>query len=223
MQQLILVSTRMEIQPFIEKAGFQVELPLYKPVYLRDDLSLLISGVGSPATIFHLTSLLSKDSYDRVIQLGVAGSYNPDIEKGTLVEVGEDCFADLGIDDRGVFTSIFDAGLSDPDLEPFSKGVLVNPLQKATGLPMVKGITVNTASGSKELIDQRKSKYFPDIESMEGAAAFFVCLQNSIPIIQVRSISNLVEPRDREAWELDLAIQNLNNWLFDFVIRSNTN
>lgn len=223
MQHLILVSTRMEIQPFIEKAGFPVELPHYKPVSLRDDLSLLISGVGSPATIFHLTNLLAKDSYDRVIQLGVAGSYNPGIEKGTLVEVGEDCFADLGIDDRGIFTSVFDAGLSDPDLEPFRKGVLVNPLQKVTGLTMVKGITVNTASGSRELIDQRKFKYLPDIESMEGAAAFFVCLQNGIPIIQVRSISNLVEPRDRTAWEFDLAIQNLNNWLFDFVIRNNTN
>ena len=194
-------------------------LSINKPVPVRDDLTLMISGVGCPLTIFHLTRLLTNNSFDRIIQVGVAGSYKPDLEPGTLVEVGRDCFADLGIDDRGRFSSVFDSGLSDPDHDPFSQGLLINPQQNVTGLQMVRAITVNTAAGSSELIGQRISGFNPDIESMEGAAVFFVGFQFNIPVLQVRSISNFVEPRNRDSWEMDLAIDNLNNWLFNFVNR----
>lgn len=188
-----------------------------KLIPLRDDLSLLVAGVGTPGTIFHLTSLLASASFDRIIHVGIAGSYNPDLKLGDLAEVGEDRFADLGIDDNGNFSSVFDSGLTNPNLKPFSKGALVNPIPKQRGLPVVKGITVNTTSGSRKLIEQWQFLYHPDIESMEGAAALFVCLQNNIPLIQIRAISNVVEPRNKDAWKMELAIQNLNNWLLNFV------
>ena len=50
----------------------------------------------------------------------------------------------------------------------------------------------------------------PDIESMEGAAVFKVCEEMRVPCIQIRSISNKVERRNKENWNLDLAISNLN-------------
>ena len=207
----------MEIQPFIEEAGFAEDLPFFKPVLLRDDLSLMVIGVGSPNTIFYLTSLLAGASFDRIIHVGIAGSYNSDLKLGDLVEIGEDRFADLGIDDNGTFSSLFDAGLTDPNMQPYKKGILVNPIQKQSGLPVVNGITVNTTTGSNELLEQWKSLYQPDVESMEGAAALFVCLQLNIPIIQIRSISNVVEPRNRDSWKMDLAIHKLNDWLMNFV------
>ena len=45
---------------------------------------------------------------------------------------------------------------------------------------------------------------------MEGASVFKVCQQFNVPCIQIRSISNIVEERNREKWDLDLAIRNLN-------------
>ena len=45
---------------------------------------------------------------------------------------------------------------------------------------------------------------------MEGAAVFKVCKEMKVPCIQIRSISNKVERRNKENWDLDLAISNLN-------------
>ena len=45
---------------------------------------------------------------------------------------------------------------------------------------------------------------------MEGAACFMACEQFDIPCIQIRAISNKVEKRNTENWNLDLAISNLN-------------
>jgi futalosine hydrolase len=48
---------------------------------------------------------------------------------------------------------------------------------------------------------------------MEGASFFYACEQAGIPGIQIRSISNLVERRNKENWQIGLAIKNLNNTL----------
>jgi futalosine hydrolase len=45
---------------------------------------------------------------------------------------------------------------------------------------------------------------------MEGASVFKVCEEFNIPCMQIRSISNKIEKRNRENWDLDLAIINLN-------------
>lgn len=56
-------------------------------------------------------------------------------------------------------------------------------------------------------------KYNPEIETMEGAAVFFVCLKEGIPFFELRSISNMVEPRDINNWNIPLALKNLNQTL----------
>ena len=45
---------------------------------------------------------------------------------------------------------------------------------------------------------------------MEGAAVFKVCNFFNTPCIQLRSISNYVEKRNKKKWNIPLAIQNLN-------------
>lgn len=44
---------------------------------------------------------------------------------------------------------------------------------------------------------------------MEGAAVFYVANQLNIPAIQIRSISNYVEPRDRANWKIQEALSSL--------------
>jgi futalosine hydrolase len=48
---------------------------------------------------------------------------------------------------------------------------------------------------------------------MEGAALHYVCLQENIPFLQIRSISNRVGERDKAKWEFKEAIKNLNKEL----------
>jgi len=55
------------------------------------------------------------------------------------------------------------------------------------------------------------------VESMEGAAFFYACLMAEVPFLEIRSISNFVEPRNRDAWDLPLAIGNLNQVLAEIL------
>ena len=43
---------------------------------------------------------------------------------------------------------------------------------------------------------------------MEGAAAAHVALHYGIPFLEIRGASNLVGPRNRNAWNLPLAFEN---------------
>ncbi|WP_207924565.1 hypothetical protein [Pedobacter changchengzhani] len=41
--------------------------------------------------------------------------------------------------------------------------------------------------------------------------------QKEIDCLQIRSISNYVEARNKDNWKVGLAIENLNSWAIDFV------
>ena len=52
---------------------------------------------------------------------------------------------------------------------------------------------------------------------MEGAAFFYACLMMQVPFLEIRSISNHVEPRNRAAWDIPLAIGQLNEVLIGML------
>ncbi|MFZ1371603.1 MAG: futalosine hydrolase, partial [Ferruginibacter sp.] len=60
-------------------------------------------------------------------------------------------------------------------------------------------------------------QFKPGIETMEGAALHYVCLQENIPFLQIRSISNYVGERDKIKWKLKEAIENLNTDLIKLI------
>src|SRR5206468_11488946 len=77
-------------------------------------------------------------------------------------------------------------------------------------LPAVSGITVNTVHGNERSIAAIARRFSPQVESMEGAAYMHACLISQVPFAQVRAVANIVEKRNREAWNLGEAIANLN-------------
>ena len=174
------------------------------------DLPILITGVGMVNTTYKLTKHLSVNSYDVVINMGVAGSFNSDIEIGDVVEVVEDDFSELGFENGMEFERFSDFEIETifgTCFPPYMNG---NYLWKKTDLQKVKGITVNTVHGNKDSITEIVSRLNPDVESMEGAAVFKVCHELAAPCMQIRAISNKVEKRNKENWNLPLAISNLN-------------
>ena len=82
-----------------------------------------------------------------------------------------------------------------------------------TDLSAVKAITVNKISDSALQRNQFVNNFNAAIETMEGAALHYVCLQEKIPFLQLRSISNYVGERDKTKWMMKEAIENLNNEL----------
>jgi len=206
---LIVSATEHEVKPLLR--GKQVELGSL--VSLSPEVSLLVTGVGAAATSFHLAKALFTLPITQVVNVGVAGAYDKSLEIGSVVTIVCDTFADYGADDNGSFLSQFDLGLANPNGFPFINGWLrwdwSNTFPAANHYPLAKGITVAKASGSYALIEQIKKLYTPQVETMESAAVFYACLQVKVPFLCLRSISNWVEPRNRERWDMSLAISSL--------------
>ena len=202
-----------------EKEAETLEKKLWKENSHQVDF--LITGVGMTATTYALTKRLSKKKYDLVLNIGLAGTFREEINIGEVVNVVTDCFADLGAEDGEKFLTISQLGLFDQDKFPFWNGKLktdeAQNYQSLSTLKNVKGITVNKVHGNVESIHRVIRKFHADIESMEGAAFLYVCLMEKVPCIQLRAISNRIEHRNRELWNIELAMSNLIEVLSQFI------
>ena len=211
---LLVAATAAEVAPLFN----------YKMDYSKDGCFLvlgkrnvevwcLIAGIGAAPYAYSLGRMLALSHFDFVLGIGIAGSYNPHLKLGGVVAVLTETFADYGVDDKGKFLSLFQIGILNPSAMPYTDGVMVCPSPLCSlsviGLPVVTGITVASATGSHERIGLLSELYSADIETMEGAALFYCCLMEGLPFLSVRAISNRVEPRDRNQWQIPLAVKSL--------------
>ena len=220
MKTLVVSATYLELKPLLEKAEKinQIDDKLDSYRIGSKKFDLLCTGVGMVATSFHLGRVLASHKYDRVINAGIAGSFDKDIPLGSVVEIVQDQFPEMGAEDGANFLSMLDLELIEVDEFPYQSGVLINE-QEIWSLtyPKVKSITVNKVHGSEERIAKTLERFKPQVESMEGAAFFYACKIARIPCLQIRSISNYVERRNKASWDILLAIKTLNNEILNLI------
>ena len=179
------------------------------------EIDTLITGAGIAATAYQLGKVLRSGEYDLAINIGIAGSFNREITLGEVVHVIEDRFSDFGAEDGDQFLSASSIGLSDEEMYLPTYEISNLTLRK------VKAITVNTVHGEEGSIQSMINSLNPDIETMEGAAFFFVCKMESTPCLQIRAISNNIERRNRNNWNIPLAIKNLEKNINNFLATLN--
>jgi len=172
----------------------------------KHSLDFLVTGAGMVAVTYELTKHLSKNTYDLAINCGIAGSFDRMIPTGEAVLITEDTLSELGAENDNEFLRLPDLGLSGNDT--FKSTFSINDSTELS-IKKVKGITVNTVHGNELSIQTVIKRYHPQVESMEGAAFFFVCERENIRSLQLRTISNYVEKRNRENWNIPLALSNL--------------
>lgn len=218
---LIVAATQYEIKPLIDNFGNKEQiLPGFIKVNTPDkNIYILIAGVGIAATAYHLTRILCSFKVDMAVNAGICGSFNDDIKMGEVIQVYSDKFGDFGVENDNEFIFAEDAQLFNKDDFPFKEGELYFSYQNdyVYNLRKAKGFTVNRVHGNAQSIQNVKSSYNADVESMEGAAFFYVCLNEKVPCMQIRAVSNKVAVRDKAAWNIPLAIKNLNNYLIDLL------
>ena len=208
---LVAAATAFEIAPFLD-------------AYRRDpaavsaemNIDVLITGVGLLASAYHLQRQLHIKRPDLLIQAGIAGSFDTHYKLGSVVQVSKDMIADQGVYEEKNWKSVFDLGLQSPNQFPYRKGWLVNPhkaLMKQARLPRVAAVSVNRVSEDRKMIRIVRDRYQPVVESMEGAALHYIALQEDIPFLQIRSISNYVGERNKKKWNIKESVFNLNNEL----------
>ncbi len=216
MRILLIAATLPEIQPFIHHIQATSIKENFYSIELEDiTLDILIAGAGSVPFLYNLSKHIHASSTpDMMILTGIAGTFRKDLPNGTLVEVMEEIWADTGAQDKdGSFLSMFDLGLWTQHEKPYTEGVLRHSNSYFPELQQVRSVTVHTVSGTQSRIDTLLEQFDPVIENMEGAAFYYFAGQEGIPCTQIRAISNFVEPRNRDAWEIGLAIKNLNAYL----------
>jgi futalosine hydrolase len=207
MRILIVAATEAEIAPLAAPVRASVLTGLHAFKASGHAVEILVTGVGMVATAAKTARALAQTRYDLALNLGVCGSFDPRLNPGRVVHVMSDRIAELGAEDGDAFLTFEDLRLpGDPvfvNAHPPENELLSN-------LPSVSGITVNTVHGNARSIAAVVRRFSPQVESMEGAAFMHACLISELPFAQVRAVSNLVETRDREAWNLREAIGNLN-------------
>lgn len=215
---LIVSATGAECAPALRETADRKNLSpwLYAGILYGKPVEILISGIGTVAATFRLTQTLMQRPYSRVISIGIAGSFADEIPVGKVAQITEDCFVDLGIDDNGSFLSLREAGLVDSN-DDFSGDFITNPSPVPSPYPAVRGITVQTASGSQNRIDKLVDRFRPQVETMENAAFFYVCRMMQVPFASFRAISNKVEPRNRANWRITEPIETVNRALADLL------
>ncbi len=216
MKTLICAATSLELNGIfpsitpseIETAGSSFE---------KKGVSFLVTGIGILNTYASLAQFHLNTPVERVLQIGIAGAYSCAREDvkilGTPVIVEKEIVADLGAEDSDSFLTLKDLGLG--ELEYYKNGRL-NVFDDLFGdalkaLPVVTGATVNTATGKEATGIIRAEKYGAEVESMEGAGALKFGEDFEVPVLQIRSISNIATVRDRESWDITGAIKSLRN------------
>jgi len=212
MKILIVAATWLEVKMLVDEFEPIDESNRFIKKYRFDDneIDVLITGIGVTFTTFHLTNTLVAVNYNLVINTGIAGSLTNELEIGEVVNVVTEEFGDLGIEKEGEFLTLFDAGFMDANQFPFESGI-IKPLgtNGIADLKKVRGITTSKSHGRKASINEIKQKFSAEVESMEGAAVFFVCNWLGVDCCQIRAISNYVEPRETASWNIPLALQHL--------------
>jgi futalosine hydrolase len=207
---LITAATYIELQGISEKV---------KSIQ-NHSIDLCITGTGCTFTAYTLTKKLQNAKFDLVLNVGIAGSFMKNLPPGTTVIVENEIFGSLGITYPHKFSTLFDENFINANEYPFADGKLFCKYAERfnkMNLNPVCGLTVDAASGEQNQIEERKKMFNANIETMEGAAFFYVCLSEKIPFLQIRSISNYIEPRNKNKWNIPLAVENLTTVIFDFL------
>jgi futalosine hydrolase len=223
MRILIVTASEAEVAPIVARLRHAAdpEERLKSYTYGAHGIDVLITGVGMVATAVWCSRALARVPYDLALNFGLCGTFDSSISTGTVVNVHSERIAELGAEDDENFLTVQELKLLGDNEFPFTRGRLLNvapPRNLALGmLPPVDAITVNTVHGNLRSIKSVVDRFKPQIESMEGAAFMYACLVHGILFAEIRAVSNVVERRNRESWNVSGALRSLEQSALDVL------
>ncbi len=216
MKTLICTATSLELGGIFPSISSS-ELENAGSGFEKEGISFLVTGIGVLNSYASLVQFHLNTHVDRILQIGIAGAYNTAREEvkalGAPVIIDKEIVADLGAEDSDSFLSLNDLDLGDLEYYESKKLNIFDDLfgDSLKTLPIVTGATVNTATGKETTGIIRAEKYGVEVESMEGAGALKFGEDFGIPVLQIRSISNIATTRNRDSWDIIGAIKSLRN------------
>ncbi|WP_049629933.1 hypothetical protein [Cellvibrio sp. pealriver] len=167
-------------------------------------------GVGLSATAYHTTKIITQHRPDWLILAGIAGVYpQSSFAVGDVALVTREHEADLGFFTPQGFTHLADLTL-DMDFHitkhwecPYLLPESLIPSATSNSMNAAMAPFVNTLN--------------IDLENMEGAAFFQVCLAEQQRFLELRAVSNMVDINTTEEWDFTGSIQALTQKLHILV------
>ncbi|QGN45743.1 futalosine hydrolase [Micromonospora sp. WMMC415] len=153
--------------------------------------------------------------YAAVVSAGVAGGFPGKVAVGGAVVGTSAIAADLGADSPAGFIPVDQLGMP-AELLGGGTTVTADPALVAalrTALPAAAVgpvLTVSTVTGTAASTDALRRRH-PDAvaEAMEGYGVAVAAAHTDLPFVELRTVSNPVGPRDRDAWRLREALAAL--------------
>ncbi|WP_329368246.1 futalosine hydrolase [Streptomyces sp. NBC_00669] len=175
--------------------------------------TVLAGGVGPGAAASATATALARaeaagQPYDLVLSAGIAGGFAPTAPVGSVAVASAITAADLGAQTPDGFVPVAELGfgtsrhLPPPEL---SRAV-------ADGLAAAYGpvLTVSTVTGSAERAAELAGRHPGAVaEAMEGFGVAEAAAAAGLPVLEIRTVSNAVGPRDRAAWRIGEALAAL--------------
>lgn len=221
---IILTATAFEQTILREQLTHPAEQNVAHNTWVRGILSdqpviLIETGIGLVNTAHALAVALQHIKPDLIIQSGIGGAYlRAQLAIGDLVIATEENYAELGVITPQGWLPANEIGIPvlkthqdhfntyplDTQLATDAQNALQKTNTSATLGPFV---TVQQCSGRTDIGNTLAERFQAICENMEGVAAAQICLQYNIPFLELRAISNQVEDRNREAWNIPLALK----------------
>jgi futalosine hydrolase len=177
-------------------------------------IDVKLAGVGPISAGIQTAKALAADEYDLVINMGIAGGFADKAEVGSLVIANEMVSADLGAESPEGFIILDELGFgastrveADGDL-----GEILLEAIKAAGISVQAGniLTLSTVTGTAETTSKLQHREPGALaEAMEGYGVAMAAKEFGLPVLEIRSISNPIGPRDRSAWRIKGALVTL--------------
>ncbi|MCB9034774.1 MAG: futalosine hydrolase [Chitinophagales bacterium] len=207
----LVFATKLEAVAFINHFDLKPHQS-YNNLYVNGDLHLLITGIGMLQTATHLMHYALHFNSNFYFNLGIAGAFNRTIALTEVVQVNSETYGDFGVENDEEFEDFFEMGFLEQSTDVFSYGLcrpIIDKIHEKIALRKVSSITVNKVHGNEKNIAIIQEKYKADIENMEGLAFYYVLNVMQKPSIEIRSISNYVEKRNKNNWKIKEAIDTL--------------
>ncbi|SFC22593.1 futalosine hydrolase [Streptomyces aidingensis] len=174
---------------------------------------VLAAGVGPAAaaarTAAALTAAaLAGEPYGLVISAGVGGGFLPVAGIGSTVVASRMVAADLGVETPQRFVSLAELGFGTSEHLP--PAGLAEEAAGAAGAVLGPVLTVATVTGTAERAAGLAARHpGAAAEAMEGFGVAEAAAGQGVPVLEVRTVSNVVGPRDRSAWRIAEALAAL--------------
>ncbi|MCU7823329.1 futalosine hydrolase [Kitasatospora sp. DSM 101779] len=168
-------------------------------------VEVLAGGVGPAAAAAATAVALASGRFRLAVSAGIAGGFAPHAPVGGTVVASEIVAADLGAQTPEGFRDVGELGFGSVRHRPAPGAVAL----AAKALDAVTGpvLTVSTVTGSAERAAALAARHpGAAAEAMEGFGVAEAAARFGLPVLEIRTVSNPVGPRDRAAWRIGEAL-----------------